>query len=159
VSDNKPEKHADVTIIETAKHDKTNPQGELFPESLVKEMLDVERRRIESMDKKTEMQLKFIEASDSSDERQYHYQMARLTSEDVDRNRKHSLVRVIILGGGGLLFLGTAVLIGMMFWGNPIQSALAVSIFEKLLIGLGGYGVFSGLASMIRKLVNDHTKL
>jgi hypothetical protein len=75
MSDDDSHKKAQLTVIEPNKHESSG-QTDLFPESLVREMLDVERKRIDSMDKKTETTRMWIEASDASDKRQCEFQMA-----------------------------------------------------------------------------------
>lgn len=129
-------------------------QGELFPERLIKDMLDVERQRIDSMDKKTETARMWIKASDDADKRQFEYQMARLAGENAENERRHRLGRAVVLGGGMASICIITLLVGFMFFGSSEQSALAMECLKLLFVGIGGYGVIAGLLSLSKKLIS-----
>lgn len=143
-----------IALIEPPKDKPSEEQGDMFPEAVLKDFLDIERQRIASLDKKTETARLFIEASDASDKRQYEFQMAKLTTEDQDKQRKHRLAQVIFIGGGTCLIFIAIALLGFMFFGDPAQREEAIAAFKIVFTALGGYGVVSGGLGAAKKLIN-----
>ena len=49
---------------------------------IIKDLIKIEQERIRSQDRRTEVALKAVEASDASDKRQFEYHTQRLQSEE-----------------------------------------------------------------------------
>jgi hypothetical protein len=154
MSDEEKKKQAGVTVLPPKKD---GDQSVLPTETVLRELIEVERARIESTNKRTENARMLIEATDASDKRQYEYHMTKLTTEDAHNLRKHNLAKGVISVGGGVICLVVFVLLWAMFWGNQTQSDLAFNLIRILGIGVGGYGVFSGLINAIKRLIAENT--
>lgn len=78
-------------------------QAELFP--LVREQIEIEHRRIESNDRRTEIMRDAIKASTAAEELQYKYHMARLESDERASQSRYLLAKQVVYVGGGALHL------------------------------------------------------
>ena len=73
--------------------------GEQFRDALG-ELVALEHQRIDSTNRRTDVALKVIEASDSADKRQYDYSVERLRSNTTERSDKRRvIVRMMRVGG------------------------------------------------------------
>ena len=127
-------------------------QLELF--SLVQQQLDIERHRIESHDRRTELAREAIQASNTADERQYNYHMARLESEERAAQRKHLLAKQALAGAGIIFTVLMALLFWMLFFGSKGQTATARELLGAIGTAVGGGGVLLLLARAMRRLLN-----
>ncbi len=135
-----------------------NAQGDLFPHQLLQQMITVERERIESVNRRTEVARFAIEKNDDADRRQYGYHMARLQSEDNDRMRRHKLGSKALVGGGIFCAVVLLFLLGMTFFGEPDQAQLAIRVLAILAIGIGGYGVIAAIRTVFATLFAKNSK-
>lgn len=107
-----------------------------------KEMLDLERDRLKSQDKRTEIAKMAIEANDAADKRMFDYHMSRLDRESELRKEQIKIAKHLIYGGFTVFFISIALLLAMSFFGNESQSETAATLFEKLMTALGGIAVY-----------------
>lgn len=114
-------------------------EGELYSG---KEMFELERERLKSADKRTEIAKLAIEANDAADKRMFDYHMARIQKESELKRDQLSLIRWIAIGGGIIATTVVTLLFGMMFFGDAHQSELAWGILEKLGVALSGIGAY-----------------
>jgi hypothetical protein len=56
---------------------------------------------------------------------------------------------------GSFVAVVTGLFLLMAFFGNAAQSAIALEILKVLAVGGGGYGLISGLAGFIRRLMQS----
>jgi len=117
-------------------------------------LVELERQRIESFNRRTEVVRYAIETNDAADKRQYEYQMAKLAADTSAATRRHALMRTVTYTGGAISIITTGFLLGMTFLGNAQQSALALEALKVIMIGGGGYGVINGLITGVRRLSN-----
>jgi hypothetical protein len=115
-------------------------------------LVDLEKQRIESFNRRTDVVKYVIETNDASDKRQFDYQMAKLNAETTAATRRHSLLKTVMLAGGGISALIVGSLLGMTFFGNPAQAQLALEALKILMIGGGGYGLINGVVAAVRRL-------
>ena len=127
-------------------------QEELFP--LVREQIEIEHRRIESNDRRTEIIRDAIKASTAAEELQYKYHMARLESDERVSQSRHLLAKKVIYVGGGVLIVVAALLFWMLFFGDPTQTSTAKELLSALGIAVGGGGVLHLLSRAMRRLFN-----
>lgn len=128
-------------------------QAQKMAEQLT-ELLDIERLRIQSADRKTDATLKLIETMDNADKRQYEFHIARLNS-DADLNlRRHSLIKWSVVGTFSLAVLITVACGYYLFEGTQPQSAVAGHILSTIGIGVGGFGIGEGLRRVLRRLLS-----
>lgn len=143
------------------------PQQELYSPSqdpkqldLFAEALEVERERIRSQDRRTEVVRAAIDANDAADKRQFEFHMAKLDEEkqqridktDLDRTRITLAGRIALAFGGSFILL-TTVFVSMLFFGNPSQSEIAKNALTTLGNGIGGFGVIYAATAAFRALV------
>ncbi|MBS3953661.1 MAG: hypothetical protein KGZ88_11995 [Methylomicrobium sp.] len=107
-----------------------------------KEMLELERERLKSQDKKTEIAKMAIEANDAADKRMFDYHMSRLDSENDLSKEQIKIAKHLIYGGFTVFFISIALLLSMSFFGDESQSKTAFILLEKLMTALGGIAVY-----------------
>ena len=84
-------------------HQKPEPEQEIVPRqspagsgaihedfSPVAELIVLERERIASRDRRTDVMRRTIDAGDAADKRQYDYHVEKLRRDDDDRKRRHA---------------------------------------------------------------------
>jgi hypothetical protein len=136
-----------------------SPRNEEHPEQLteaiLQRLISVERERIESANRRTEVTRLAIEKNDAADLRQYQYQLARLHSEEENGRRKFQLVSRLLIGVGSFAGLVIIFLFGMAFFGQEEQREMALSILIVLAIAVGGYGVIGGVVAGVRRMIGN----
>jgi hypothetical protein len=127
-------------------------QQELFPAAA---FLQIERQRIDSYNRRSEVASQAVAASNEANKRQFEYQMAKLAAEESASKRKDVLARIVVIGLGIFGVILASLFLIMAFFGNAAQSTIALQILKVLGVGGGGYGIISGLASLIRRLTHN----
>lgn len=127
-----------------------NPPGEQYE---LFALIEVEKQRIDSVNRRTDLARQAIEASDAADKRQFDYHMARLKTEEESSKRGHELARKIFYYGGGAILAFAVLLFGMLFFGNDGQSRLALEVLITVGKGLGGGGVLFLIIQALRWLL------
>ena len=121
---------------------------------IFREMLDIEHLRIESANRRTDVALKAIEASDAADKRQYDYHVEKLRQRGKDRSQRHKSTFRFLWALLISLGIGGALVLSMLFFGTEQQRGVAMSIMETLATALGGAGVFWLVRAMVMRVVN-----
>ena len=121
--------------------------------SPVAELIVIERERIASRDRRTDVMRRAIDAGDAADKRQYDYHVEKLRLDDDDRKRRHASGIAIVwtLLAVTITFIGF--LCWMLFAGDEAQRAVANRLLEIVLTGLGGFGIGWVLWNGIRRLL------
>ena len=114
-------------------------QEELLPGDLLRRVLDVERQRIDSTNRRTDVALQAVKASDESDRRQFEFQMEKLHSDERSGVRRDGLARTVVCGVGLFGALVIMLFLGMAFFGTPQQSEIAMNILGKLAVAGRSY--------------------
>lgn len=127
-------------------------QLELFRHDLFKELMAVERQRLEASTRRTDVVKMLVEANDAADKRQYEFQMAKLESGNVDLRNRHTLLSRTILGGGIFVILVVALFLYMAFFGNENQRETAIKILTVFGTGLGGAGIFRIVTEGLKRI-------
>ena len=140
------------------------PKQEILPPGdrleLFEQALEVERERIRSQDKRTDVVRAAIDANDASDKRQFEFHMAKLAA-DRERHADNAKIEerklkiaAIIAAAFGLVSRG---LLGafcyVLFWGTAEQSDVAIRILTTLGTGVGGFGVIYAVITAFRALL------
>ena len=146
------ETRQNTAVVAHEKNDGSDnqPQYEMFP---LREMLEVERERIDSQNRRTEVAKQAIEAQDAADKRQYDFHVRRLNSEDSQSIRQHGLARGVFWGGGGFFAIVSIFILVMLFFGDADQAASARSILSVVGQALGGAGFLYLMVRAIRWLL------
>lgn len=145
----------------------SEPDQEIIPPSpdskqldLFADALEVERERIRSQDRRTDVVRAAIEANDSADKRQFEFHMAKLDEERQQRKDRTELeqtrirlaiwIAVVFCSVGALI---SALFVAMLFFGTPDQSKTASDILETLGKGIGGFGIIYAFVAAFRALI------
>jgi hypothetical protein len=128
------------------------------PQSLPQQfqiLVDLEKQRIESHNRRTDVARYAIEMNDAADKRQFEFRMAELQSNTSSSERRHHLAKNVALWLGIGSAAAIALLLIMAFFGTAPQSAMAIQIFIILGIGIGGYGAIESVKRAIAKLLTQ----
>jgi hypothetical protein len=139
-----------VAHTQRARHD----SEEEFPVEALQNLIELERERLESTNRRTEIIRYAIETNDSSDKRQFDYRMAKLETDKSDSNQRFSLARAIAYISSGVIVVTVLLLFYMAFFGDARQSEIAFTIMKTLATGAGGYGVIAGLVRAGTRLLS-----
>lgn len=120
-----------------------------------REMVDLERERIRSADKRTEIARLAIEANDASDQRQFDYHMSRLERETELKQSQIRLAGFLTYGVYAMSSIIIAILVFMVFFGNPEQVKIASDLFVKLITAFAGIGSYLTLKGIFNKLTKS----
>lgn len=118
-------------------------------------VLSIERERIERDNRQVAIHEKTLEYSDAQDKRQADFHTERIRLRDASDRRRISLVARTLAIGGGALLLVVGLFLYMMFWGSDEQASMAMSVIEKLAIGIAGWGVVSATSRLFKKLTSS----
>ena len=121
-------------------------QAELFP----KDIIELEKERIRSYDRRTEIAKAAIDASSAADERQYQYHMEKLKTDAEQADKRFSFCKQVVIWGGGASFLFVLFLIATSLFGSEIQAKTAFTLLKVMFTALGGYGVISLIIRVVR---------
>lgn len=120
-----------------------------------KDMFELEKERIKSADKRTEIARLAIEANDAADKRQFDYHIQKL-NHDIEFKNQQAKVSAKLLYGIGLVSTAFgALLIYLTFFGTVLQSEIAANLLEKLVTAMSGVGVYLLGKGIFSKLTNQ----
>ena len=122
---------------------------------LVKQLADIEGRRIGVQEGKNQVAMRALEVNEKSDLRQFEFHRERLASNEQDRKRSHTLARLVILYGGGAVLLIVALILGMAFFGDTAQSEIAMTMVKEGAKWVGGAGFIFMVATGLRRLLRS----
>ena len=125
--------------------------GDLLP---VAELIALERERIDSQNRRTDIARRVIDASDAADKRQYEYHREKLLRDDADRKRRHASDMKVVWGLFASAMALAVVLFWMIFAGDDTQRTVASELLETIVTGLGGFGVGWALLNGIRRTLS-----
>ncbi len=123
-------------------------QIELWPE-----VLQLERERIESQDRRTEVLSQMVAADDAADQRLFEFQMEKMRRDDADRiDRRTFGMRLIwALLGVTVLLVSAAFL--LLAFGDEAQRTAATYFLAVLLTMGGGYGLIAALTRGVSRFL------
>ena len=120
-----------------------------------KEILDLERERLRSADRRTDAVRLAIECNNDADKRMFDFHMARIQSESGLKHEQLKLTRLITISGGIVAASIIVLLFGMLFFGDERQSELALSLLKNLATALSGIGLYLLGKTALGKLVTS----
>lgn len=123
-----------------------------------KDMFELEKERIKSSDKRTEIARLAIEANDAADKRQFDYHMQKLAADIQVKTQQNKIAKDLLYGGSTFIFAAITLLFSMSFFGDEHQSQLASNLLEKLMTALSGIGIYLLGKSAIGKLTNPSSE-
>lgn len=133
------ENQADQKSVANMSDENSPLEGEYYTG---KDMFELEKERIKSADKRTEIARLAIEANDAADTRMFDYHMSKLEHDTQLRAQQIKVATRLLYGGGVFIFVSVGLLLAMSFFGDIHQSEIASNLLEKLTAACGGIGVY-----------------
>ena len=124
-------------------------QQELFSKD---EFLQLERLRIDSVNKRTDVAQAYIDANSAADQRRYNYHVQKMESDREERSETRKATTKILWAFLGASSFFTLILFYMLFLGNPEQVENAGALLKVLGTGVGGLGIGYLLLRVISRL-------
>ena len=118
--------------------EEAQPQQELFSKD---EFLELERLRIDSVNKRTEVAQAYIDANSAADQRRYNFHIQKMESDRQERSETRKATTKFLWAFLGASSFFSLVLFYMLFLGNPEQVENAKTLLKTLGTGIGGFGV------------------
>jgi hypothetical protein len=131
------------------------PGGGDTPPELLSRLIEIEKSRIESADKRTEMIRFGIESNIAAENLQFEFHKERLRVFDGRAKRKDRLALIIIVVSIVFGICVASFLLDQAFFGDLRQSTTAKQILAYVLAGIGGFGVLSTVRRAAKKLLDD----
>ena len=126
---------------------------DLNPE--LRAILDLERERIQSTNKRTDAARAAIVASDAADQRHFNYRMEELKADDGFRLNRLAYIKKFLAVFAFFVVVMFGLMMYMAFWGEPGQSAIALEFLKFALAAAAGWGVISGLIRFVGRLFHQ----
>ena len=117
------------------------------------QLIELERRRIDRDDRRTQLMAKALELADDQDKRQFEFASEQQRVADRAERRRFSLAWSLAVGVLAVVVVATGLTMWMAFFGDDVQRAVAQELGKNGLVGLAGFGVVSGLVRLVRSLV------
>lgn len=120
----------------------------------VQDLVELEQRRIERDDRRTDVLTKALELADAQDKRQFLFHTNNLEARKERERTRFAFVRSVTWM---CLAIGTSVaalLLAMTFFGGEAQRAAASALATNGLIGLAGWGIISGIFRLLRSVAS-----
>lgn len=132
--------------------EENNPsRQELIPA----DVLALEQARIDSTNRQIEARRELTAANDRNNQRLFEFHTNRLEREMELRHIRHKTYKVVVYA----VVLASVATIWFLlynaFYGDGEQREYGLMIAKYLAIGIAGYGVISGLASLFKKFLKQ----
>lgn len=138
---------------ESGAEEESSIRGQDDQEPSYQQLIELERRRIDRDNRRTQLAEKALELADDQDQRQFEYASEQRQREDRGEQRRFRLASFLSIGA----FLVIAAVIGLTMWmaffGDDVQRTTAQELGKTVLVGLAGFGVLSGLIRIVRSLL------
>ena len=131
------------------------PAPQSGDEALVRDILDVERQRLEAENRRAAVMEKALELEADRDRRGFEFATASRDQQiELSRDRHAFLRRLVwtFVGAGALFFFA---LVGIYLFGTEPQRESAWSVLSPLVIGIAGYGVIMTLTRVVKAFTTD----
>ena len=128
------------------------PEGEFSPGALI----DLERDRIDSFNRRTEVARRAVDANEAADQRQFTFHMEKLKRDSDDRDDRRVtgfkmvwvFIGVVVVAGGFLLL--------MAFFGDENQKQVAMDLVRTIANGVAGFGIIWAIINAFRRLIGTN---
>ena len=119
-------------------------------------MIEIEKARIESNDKRTDVALRAIEASDADSKRMFDYHVMKLQSENDIKMQKLAIAKRIVYASCVIGVIVITVLFSALFCGNDAQSQTASDVLKGIANALGGVGAYLLIKTGFNSITNTN---
>ena len=117
------------------------------------ELVELERRRIDRDNRRTQLAEKALELANDQDKRGFEYASKQQQMADRSEERRFRLAWSLSIGVLVVMVAVTGLTMWMAFFGDDVQRAVAQELGRNGLVGLAGFGVVSGLIRLVRSLL------
>ena len=138
-------------------NDPSDNEPVLLPrdDETIRDLLDVERLRIERDNRRTSRDEKAFELVDAQNKREFEYASATRDANLRLRSEQLTFLRRVVWAGVAFIAFLTLGLLAFALFGNDEQRDLVAKIAVPGLIGLAGYGVVTTLTRVVRAFTKD----
>jgi len=128
------------------------PRQDLIPAD---DLIALERGRLDNEKHQTEAIREFIAANERNHQRQFESLESRHVREMELHHARHKTYKAVLFTVILAFFLILCFLLYNAFYGEGQQKEYGLMIIKYLAIGLAGYGVISGIASLFKKFLKQ----
>ena len=118
-------------------------------------MFEIEKARIESHDKRTDVALRAIEASEADSKRMFDYHVMKLQSDNDIKTKKLAIAKNIVYASCAIGMIVIVVLFSALFLGNEVQSQTASEVLKGIGHAIGGIGAYLLLKMGFNTITNN----
>ena len=130
------------------RNDGDSRRGGLSP---VNQSGELERERIESYNRRTDLAFKVIEAESAADKQRYDYNVMALKTREARSRRGHNLVKQVVCAVSVIVIF----ILAMLFFGEPQQVSVARDMLAVGMQWLSGGAVVYLLVQAGRRLLRQ----
>lgn len=139
---------AQAQTRELARRDERGSQTELWPE-----MLQLERERIESHDRRTELFSQMVAANDAAEQRLLEFRLEKMRRDDEDRAERRTFGMRLIWALVGVVGLVVSACLLLIAFGDDNQRTAAMYLLAALATMAGGYGLIAAVTRGIGRFL------
>lgn len=118
-----------------------------------RELMAIERARIESADRRTDVVRQMIHAQLEQNSREYEFASRKMEADERREKRRLSLFTRIVVSGGIVLTVAVGVLMAVSFFGDASSSTLAQRWTTALFQSLGGGALIVVVGKLLQSLL------
>ena len=140
-----------------AENDPGGNRQALLPanDEAVRELVDLEKRRIDRDNRRSSLMEKALELADAQDVRQFEYASATRDANLELRRERLTFLRQVSWAGVTFVAFLILALLGFALFGRDEQRDLVGALAVPGLIGLAGYGVLTTLVRVVKAFAKD----
>ena len=132
-------------------HGELVPGGEFSPETLIA----LERDRIDSFNRRTEVARQAVKVNEAADQRQFSFHMEKLKRDSDDRDDRRVtgfqmlwiFIAVVVVAG--------SFFVAMAFYGDENQRQVAMDLVRTIANGVAGFGIIWAAINAFRRLIGS----
>ncbi len=119
----------------------------------IRELIELEQRRIERDNRRTDLDRLALELANAQDERQFQYHSRAMDVGATSERERLSFARLVIWALLASLLIAVGLLFYMAFLGNDVQRETATRIATAVPVALAGWAVITGLSKLLQTVV------
>ena len=127
-------------------------QGEIWP---AETLIQLERDRIDSYNRRTDVARQAVEANEAADQRQFNFHMEKLKRDSDDRADRRVTGFRMLWVFISVATASMALLLWMAFFGDDAQRQIAMDLVGKLVNGVAGFGIIWAIIYAFRRLITS----
>lgn len=128
----------------------TPVQGEIWP---AETLIQLERDRIDSYNRRTDVARQAVEANEAADQRQFNFHMEKLKRDSEDRADRRVTGFRMLWVFISVATVSMAFFAWMAFFGDDVQRQIAMDLIGKLVNGIAGFGIIWAIIYAFKRLI------